>query len=62
MLTPTHNIVSAKMIRHYETIGLIARPVWQENDYLTYGSEPRRESRRRFCLSQATIASSFSCS
>ncbi|MBU6355757.1 MAG: MerR family DNA-binding protein [Rhodospirillales bacterium] len=39
MLTPTHNIVSAKMIRHYETIGLIARPVWQENDYLTYGSD-----------------------
>ena len=25
-------------------------------------SEPRRESRRLFCLSQATIASSFSCS
>ena len=24
--------------------------------------EPRRESRRLFCLSQATIASSFSCS
>ncbi len=39
MLTPTHNILSAKMIRHYETIGLIARPVWQENNYLTYGAD-----------------------
>ena len=27
-----------------------------------YSGEPRRLSRRRFCLSQATIASSFSCS
>ena len=30
--------VSAKMIRHYETIGLIATPARQENNYRTYGA------------------------